>query len=618
MRKAAIVTGTATGARRPTHIRFALIPLTLLALGNLQAGNPVRFVGAVSGLVTNSGGRPESGAVVSLFNQQARLLQKSYTDPAGNFSFGNLSPDLYSVQVSLATFLPAMRDRVQVKPGMRSLLEVNLSKIFSSIQVVSTVPVPGGLMGDDWKWTLRADSSLRPVLRLFPSAPVSSASTSPSGARIAAFHDSSALVKISATDGALTDASADEADLGTQFAFATSLYSSSQVQVSGDLGYASTTGQPAAAIRTTFSHEIAAGDTPSVSVTMRQMNMPSRVGQSMLGGPTGEGQLPTLRTLSISMHDKAQLSDALSIVYGSELDTITFLNRLQYFSPWARLSYALPRGHLDMIFTSGNAQPGLGSGDGRSGFTNDGLQSELTALALIPRLSESNGQVKVQRGDDYEVGYSEVAGAMEYRASVYHEYISNATLTIANPDSTLFSGDLLPSMFTSSAFFDAGNISNSGYTLSATRSLSPSLKLTVAYGTLGVMTPGSEGVSITDAMSLRDAMATANRRAATIRSTGIIKHTGTRYMASYQYADLKSAVPMASFSTQPDRAEPGLNIAIRQPIPFFSSMLGHVEATADMRNILAQGYLPLAMADGRQILIVNNPRVFRGGLAFIF
>ena len=113
-------------------------------------------------------------------------------------------------------------------------------------------------------------------------------------------------------------------------------------------------------------------------------------------------------------------------------------------------------------------------------------------------------------------------------------------------------------------------------------------------------------------------MAAANRGAATVRSEGILRKTGTRYVASYQYADLKSAVPMANYSTQPDRAEPGLNIAIRQPIPFFPGISGHVEATAEMRNLLAQGYLPLAMADGRQILIVNNPRVFRGGLAFIF
>ena len=313
------------------------------------------------------------------------------------------------------------------------------------------------------------------------------------------------------------------------------------------------------------------------------------------------------------MADKIQLSDALSLAYGSQLDTITFVDRLQYFSPWGKLSYTLPRGHVDMVFTSGNAQPELDSQE-----QGDGLQNELSALSLIPRLTQLGGQVKVQRGDDYEVGYSEVAGAMEYRVSGYHQYVSNATLTIANPDAGLFSGDLLPSMFTSSGLFDAGTVSSVGYTVSATRSLGQHHKLTIAYGTLGVLTPDGERSPITNAGDLRQAMMAVNRQAVTLRSAGLIRHTGTRYMASYQYADLKSAVAMASFSTQPDRTEPGFNIAIRQPIPFFGGMPGHMEATAEMRNLLAQGYLPLAMADGRQILVVNNPRVFRGGLAFIF
>ena len=43
-----------------------------------------------------------------------------------------------------------------------------------------------------------------------------------------------------------------------------------------------------------------------------------------------------------------------------------------------------------------------------------------------------------------------------------------------------------------------------------------------------------------------------------------------------------------------------------------------MEATADLRNMLAQGYLPLSLADGRRILLIQNPRTFRGGLSFIF
>jgi hypothetical protein len=598
-------------AGRVSRSVAALLTLAVFTLGSAQAGPVVRFAGAVSGLVIDSVGKPQPGASVSLFNRQARLLQKSYTDLSGNFSFGDLLPDLYSVQVSLASFVPASREQVPVRPGMRSLLEVSLSRIFSSIQVVSTVPAPGGLMSDDWKWTLRADSSVRPVIRLLPSSSTQSSTLSVTP-KTGVFHDSSALVRISATDTAITSASADEADLGTQFAFATSLYSHNRVRVSGDLGFASATGQPGAAIRTTFTREIA-GESPTVSFTMREISVPAHVGQGIPGGPSGESALPTLRTLSVSTRDKAQFGDSLTLVYGSDLDTISYLNHLQYFSPWAKLSYALPRGHLDMVFTSGNARRDLDFAG-----TDNGLQGELTALATMPRLSELAGQLKAQRGDDYEIGYSEIIGAMEYRVSGYHQYVSNATLNIANPDVSLFNGDLLPSMFSASALFDAGTISSSGYTVSATRSLTPHQKLTVAYGSIGVMTPNPNGKRILDAQDLRQGLATSTRGALTVLSAGTFKGSGTHYVASYQYADLKSAVPMASFSTQPDRVEPGLNIAIRQPIPFFFGIAGHVEATAEVRNLLAQGYLPVSMADGSQLLIVNNPRVFRGGLAFTF
>ena len=43
-----------------------------------------------------------------------------------------------------------------------------------------------------------------------------------------------------------------------------------------------------------------------------------------------------------------------------------------------------------------------------------------------------------------------------------------------------------------------------------------------------------------------------------------------------------------------------------------------MEATADMRNMLAQGYLTLGMANGQQLVLIENPRSVRGGLSFIF
>jgi hypothetical protein len=47
-------------------------------------------------------------------------------------------------------------------------------------------------------------------------------------------------------------------------------------------------------------------------------------------------------------------------------------------------------------------------------------------------------------------------------------------------------------------------------------------------------------------------------------------------------------------------------------------MPGHLEASAEMRNLLAQGYLPINLNRGGTLLLVNTPRSVRGGLSFVF
>jgi hypothetical protein len=61
----------------------------------------------------------------------------------------------------------------------------------------------------------------------------------------------------------------------------------------------------------------------------------------------------------------------------------------------------------------------------------------------------------------------------------------------------------------------------------------------------------------------------------------------------------------------------GWNIYVRQPIPISLGFSGHLEATAELRNLLAQGYLTLNGA-GCHTLLTNSPRAPRGGLSFIF
>ncbi|HBY64326.1 MAG TPA: hypothetical protein DEH78_31265 [Solibacterales bacterium] len=92
---------------------------------------------------------------------------------------------------------------------------------------------------------------------------------------------------------------------------------------------------------------------------------------------------------------------------------------------------------------------------------------------------------------------------------------------------------------------------------------------------------------------------------------------GTRLTASYLWTDYRSLTPVHAYMTQSYVPLTGLNVSVRQPIPRPSGIPGRLEASAEFRNLLAQGYLPLS-SDARRLLLIQSPRAMRGGLSFIF
>jgi hypothetical protein len=69
------------------------------------------------------------------------------------------------------------------------------------------------------------------------------------------------------------------------------------------------------------------------------------------------------------------------------------------------------------------------------------------------------------------------------------------------------------------------------------------------------------------------------------------------------------------FDSSAGQSGPFMNLFVRQPIP---AMGGHVEAIIDVRNLLAQGYVPVLGQDGQTVYLVQAARSVRGGLAFTF
>src|SRR5262249_48905784 len=99
------------------------------------------------------------------------------------------------------------------------------------------------------------------------------------------------------------------------------------------------------------------------------------------------------------------------------------------------------------------------------------------------------------------------------------------------------------------------------------------------------------------------------------RASASLPFTGTHVATSYSWTDYRALTPAHHSFTGETSQDTGWNVSLRQPLPTLVGV--RMEASAEMRNLLAQGYLNL-VANGRSAILTNSPRGVRGGLSFIF
>ncbi|MGB7586019.1 MAG: hypothetical protein WBM11_14340, partial [Terriglobales bacterium] len=87
---------------------------------------------------------------------------------------------------------------------------------------------------------------------------------------------------------------------------------------------------------------------------------------------------------------------------------------------------------------------------------------------------------------------------------------------------------------------------------------------------------------------------------------------------SYRWISQPALTPVDMFNASAGRADPYLNLFFRQPIPGTSFLPGRIEAVIDLRNLLAEGYVPVIGHDGHTVYLVQSARAVRGGLSFTF
>ncbi len=575
--------------------------LALLSVPLAQAASPNSLAGDILGQVKSASGVAQMGATVYLYNRYDEVVRKSLTSQDGRFVFDGLAPDLYSVRVILASFIPAERHNISVLASSENRLEISLASVLSTVGLTSTPASPGTLMTDDWKWVLRTSQATRPVLRFLPD-PAARASSSAHGAP---FSNTMGVLSLSAGDGKSFARGAQQ-DLGTAFGVATSLPGAGRVQFAGNVGYAMDSSRPGAGFRTSYTRSETEGSNPEFVVTARQIYLAPRAGAG--------DSAPALRTLSTDLLDRVTVADNVTVDYGFSFQTVAYVDRLHNVSPFLRASFDSGKwGRVRTGFSAG-ATPTelLARDDAKEG----SLDPDFVALASLPQLARTGGRLTLQRTQSVEIAWDKRVGSMTYSAGAYQEAVSNAAFMLSAPVDFLPAADLMPDLSSRSSIFNAGSYQRTGYTAAVKQALGERLNITLAAGRSGGLLARAPNSSFSDSEDLRGGIRQRQRFWATMRLAGTVPGTGTRVSASYGWTDFNVLMPAHVFITQASNQDIGVNFDIRQPLPI-SGLPWRIEATANFRNMLAQGYLPLGGAGTRSVL-TNSPRAVRGGLNFIF
>jgi len=552
---------------------------SLLGLSLTVCANAADRPGEITGYVRSTTGIPQMGAVVQILGSAARGMTV-FTDTSGFYSAAGLLPGLYTVKVIAPSFLPALREKIGIRPGSSIKVNVTLSTLLDEMELGTVRSTPAD-NNDDWKWTLRSVAN-RPVLRVFndPTAPAEKQS-----------HDVSGSVSFLA--GSAAGGYGMGSDVSTGFTLERSIFSTGRVSLSGDVAYGQ--GLPAAVLRTSYSHRTLDGSEPSVTLTARRFS------------PSDPNlRNATLEALALSAADDFTVGDVLEFKFGSELQTIQFMGRVTAFRPYGSVDVHLsPNTVVEYAYAT--SRPDL---RGEKGF--DSAPADFSESN--PRVSLLGYSPKVERAHHQEISVSRRMGNTNLQLAAYSDRIGDPALT-GTGDVIATGGFLLPDASSDTFSYAGKNLNTQGLRVVLQHKFSADLTATIDYGYGGVLDLARADVPLQDAQQF---MSTRRRHSAAAKLNGMLPRSHTRWIASYRWVDGPALTPVDMLNASPGQSDPYLNLFIRQPIPSMGFLPGHMEAIIDVRNLLAQGYVPVLGQDGQTVYLVQAARAVRGGVSFTF
>jgi hypothetical protein len=531
--------------------------------------------GTISGYVRNVSGTPQMGAVVEVLGSARRSLTV-FTDAAGHYTASGLLPGLYTLKVTAPSFLPALREKVGLNPGGTLNVNVTLSTLLGVMQLGPARGVPDD---DDWKWTLRSVAN-RPILRVFddPTLPAEEKED----------HDMRGTLSFFA--GANGNGYGDGSDMSTGFTFERSIFSDGHLAFSGNVTYGATL--PAAVVRGTYTHHLSNGAQPTLGLTVRRF------------APSDPNlHNAALQAIAMSAGDDLTVGDVLELKFGSELQTIQFLGHLTAFRPYGEADLHISPDTV-VQYQYATSRPDLRNEKGFDSAPADLSESN-------PRVSLLGFSPQMESAHHQEVSFSRRVGNNNFQVAAFSDHISDPALT-GTGEVSAAGGFLLPDLSSGTFSYLGPSLDTNGLRVVLQHKFSEDLAATLDYAYGGALDLTRRDVPLANAQQW---ISNQRRHAVAAKLAGTVPRTHTKWIASYRWINGPAITPVDMFNTSAGQSDPYLNIFIRQPIPCLG---GRMEALIDIRNLLAQGYVPVLDQDGQTVYFVDSARSVRGGFAFNF
>jgi Carboxypeptidase regulatory-like domain len=566
--------------RRPHLVLF----LTLIALASAPVYGAAP--GTISGVVRDSQGVAQIGAVVELLRPDLSVISSVFTDSMGHYKLPSVLPGRYAVKAMGAAFLPSLREDVRVRSS--AVVNLTLNTLYEVVQWLPAEPRSSNAQQDDWKWTLRAAAN-RPLLRWLEDGPLvvvsdGSGSSPKLKARLIAtgqqgsFGESGERVS-----AAVEETPAENRELLAQVDFDPNTVAGleSTLGFRQDLGFA--------------------GSVESLAAVAIHPEVNSAGSEGL-----DEAAMRTLETI--------HLGDMLEAEAGSSEVVARFAanspNTIVAALPFA--SVAWRNGDSTVSYRMASALPPETNGEGSG--------------AEIPAVSMRNGRLALEHGLHQEIGWERGTGNSDVALLVYADKIDNPVLeAMGNPAAGNAGADA-----SGAALYDAGSglmraagpgFNSVGMQATVRHTLTRASQIRVSYanGSALVLASAQPGGQ---AIGLGQLLASAHARRAqsySISLSGTLDGSGTRWRATYRWQPEETLTPVASFAS--DAADPYLNLQLRQPLRLRragSDGVGGFEVLVNLRNLLAEGYRPYLLSDGSLVVFAQDQRSFSGGVAFNF